>query len=52
MSCENITSNQSVCLSGFTCKKEIVERIVGMAQIGAVYNPSEEDDAEDVIAIL
>jgi len=46
-----ITSSQSVCLIGSTCKKEIFDRIAGMAQIEAVHNPSEEDDAEDVIAI-
>ena len=46
-----IMSCLSVCLTGSTRKKEIMDRIAGMAQIGAVHNPSEEDDAEDVTAI-
>jgi len=48
----NIASSLSVRLTGSTRKKDIVDRIVGMAQIGAVCIPSEEDNAEDVIAIL
>ena len=48
---QKIMSCPSVCLTGSTRKKEIVDRVDGIAQIGAVHNPSEEDDAEDVIAI-
>ena len=43
-----IMCSLSVCLSG---SKEIVDRIVGMVQIGADHNLSEEDDVEDVITI-
>ena len=43
-----IMSSLSVRLSGSTHQKEIVDRIVGMAQIGADHNLSEEDDVEDV----
>ena len=46
-----IASSLSVRLTGSTHKKDIVDRIVGMAQIGVVRIPSEEDNAEDVIAI-
>ena len=43
-----IASSLSVHLTGSTHKKDIVDRIVGMAQIGAVRDSS----GEDVIAIL
>ena len=43
---QKITSSLSVHLTGSTRKKDIVDRIVGIAQIGAVRIPSEEDNAE------
>ena len=46
-----VTSSLSVCLTGSTRKKDIVDRIVGMAQIGAVCDSSGEENGEDVIAI-
>jgi len=46
-----IASSLSAHLTGSTRKEDIVDRIVGMAQIRAVRIPSEEDNAKDVIAI-
>ena len=46
-----IVSSLSVHLTGSTHKKDIVDRIVGMAQIGAVCDSSGEENGEDVIAI-
>ena len=52
MSCERSSVAYQFALLAPPVRRKIVDRIVGMAQIGAVSNPSEEDDAEDVIAIL
>ena len=46
-----IASSVSVCLTSSTCKKDIVDRIIGMAQIGALRDSSGEENSEDVTAI-
>ena len=48
---QKIASSLSIRLTGSTCKKDIVDRIVGMAQIGAVRDSSGKENGEDVIAI-
>jgi len=47
-----IASSLSVCLTGSTRKKDTVDRIIGMAHIGAVRDSSGEENGENVIAIL
>ena len=46
-----IASIVSVRPTGSTRKKDIMDRIIGMAQIGALHDSSGEDNGEDVIAI-
>ena len=46
-----IASSVSVRYTGSTRKKDIVDRIIGMAQIGALRDSSGEDSGEDMTAI-
>jgi len=48
---QKIASSLSIRLTGSTRKKDIVDRIIGMAQIGAVHDSSGEENGEDMIAI-